>query len=162
MCLLQLSGYPKRDDEKPCHTEWMYRLIWVLSGHTGLIVGFVERWLICFLLLVWGTIDTLWTFPPFRTKETTFMTSCLLFPYTKSLKMDLSYKEINAPTQSKFFAYRVDFFLTECKQMLSWQNRLLFRTWLLCTEANRKLQKVSVLTKMVKNLASVSSSFNPL
>ena len=25
---------------------WMYRLIWVFAGHTGLIVGFVMRWLI--------------------------------------------------------------------------------------------------------------------
>ena len=28
-----------------CHTRWMYRLIWVIAGHTGLIVGFVVRWL---------------------------------------------------------------------------------------------------------------------
>ena len=34
-------------NEKPCHTEWMYRLIWVCAGHTGLIVGFCVRWLIC-------------------------------------------------------------------------------------------------------------------
>ena len=32
--------------EKPCHIVWMYRLIWIFAGHTGLIVGFVVRWLI--------------------------------------------------------------------------------------------------------------------
>ena len=33
-------------NENPCHTGWMYRLIWVFAGHTGLIVGFVVHWLI--------------------------------------------------------------------------------------------------------------------
>ena len=28
-------------NENSCHTGWMYRLIWVFAGHTGLIVGFV-------------------------------------------------------------------------------------------------------------------------
>ena len=46
MCLLQPPGYPKRDNENPCLTEWMYRLIWVFVNHTGLIVAFVMRWLI--------------------------------------------------------------------------------------------------------------------
>ena len=32
--------------EKPCYTGWMYSLIWVFPGHTGLSVGFVARWLI--------------------------------------------------------------------------------------------------------------------
>ena len=31
---------------------WMRRLIWVFAGRTSLIVGFLVRWLICFLLLV--------------------------------------------------------------------------------------------------------------
>ena len=26
----------------PCHTGWMYRLIWVFASHTSLTVGFVE------------------------------------------------------------------------------------------------------------------------
>ena len=30
----------------PCHTGSMCRLIWVFSGHTDLIVGFVVHWLI--------------------------------------------------------------------------------------------------------------------
>ena len=46
MCLLLLPCYPKRDKEKPCHNEWMYRLIWVFAGHTDLNVGFVQCWLI--------------------------------------------------------------------------------------------------------------------
>ena len=29
----------------PCPTGWIYRLIWVYAGHTGLIVGFVLHWL---------------------------------------------------------------------------------------------------------------------
>ena len=33
-------------NEDPCLSGWMYRLIWVFAGHTGLIVGFVMRWLI--------------------------------------------------------------------------------------------------------------------
>ena len=32
-------------NESLYHTGWMYRLIWVFAGHTGLIVGFVVRWL---------------------------------------------------------------------------------------------------------------------
>ena len=28
-------------NKKPCHTGWMYRLICVFAGHTGLIVGFI-------------------------------------------------------------------------------------------------------------------------
>ena len=31
--------------ENPCHTLWMYRLIWGFAGHSGLIVGFVVRWI---------------------------------------------------------------------------------------------------------------------
>ena len=38
MSLLQPPGYQKRDTQDPCHTEWMYRLIWVFAGHIGLIV----------------------------------------------------------------------------------------------------------------------------
>ena len=39
--------------ENPCHTWWMHKLIWVFAGHTGLIVGFVVRWLkYCFLNLI--------------------------------------------------------------------------------------------------------------
>ena len=33
-------------NENPCHTGWMYTLIRVFAGHTGLIVDFVVRWLI--------------------------------------------------------------------------------------------------------------------
>ena len=43
--LLQPLGNPTRDKRELCHTRWMYRLIWVFVGHTGLIVGFVVRWL---------------------------------------------------------------------------------------------------------------------
>ena len=46
LCPLQPLGYPKRDNQDPCHTGWIYRLIWVFAGHAGLIVGFVVRWLI--------------------------------------------------------------------------------------------------------------------
>ena len=46
MCLLQPQGYPKRDKREPLPYWVMYRLIWVFDGHTGLIVGFVLRWLI--------------------------------------------------------------------------------------------------------------------
>ena len=33
-------------NKNPCHTGWMYWLIWVLAGHIGLI-GLVVHWLIC-------------------------------------------------------------------------------------------------------------------
>ena len=33
-----------------CPTGWMYRLTWVFDGHTGLIVGFVMRWLIFYCI----------------------------------------------------------------------------------------------------------------
>ena len=47
MCLLQPPDYPKGDiNENPCYTWLKYRLIWVLAGHTGLIVSFVMSWLI--------------------------------------------------------------------------------------------------------------------
>ena len=42
-CLLQPQGYRKRNKGDPCHTGWMYWLIWDFAGHTGLIVGFVVR-----------------------------------------------------------------------------------------------------------------------
>ena len=35
-----------------CHTGWMYRLIWVFAGHTGLIVGFVMYWLIWWYMYI--------------------------------------------------------------------------------------------------------------
>ena len=31
---------------RPCHTEWMYRLLWVFAVYTCLIVGFPMHWLI--------------------------------------------------------------------------------------------------------------------
>ena len=37
-------------NKKPCHTRWMYRLIWVFAGHSGLIVSFVVRWHRCLFL----------------------------------------------------------------------------------------------------------------
>ena len=43
--LYSLQANQRWIDENPCHTEWMYRLIWVFAGHTRLIVGFVVRWL---------------------------------------------------------------------------------------------------------------------
>ena len=45
MCLLQPPNYTKERWKKKCHTGWMYRLICVFAGHTGLIVGFIVRWL---------------------------------------------------------------------------------------------------------------------
>ena len=45
-CLLYPPGYQTGIKENPCYTGWMYKLIWVFAGHTGLIVGFVVRWLI--------------------------------------------------------------------------------------------------------------------
>ena len=49
--LIACAFYNFRDNqrgmnENPCHTWWMYRLIWVFAGHTGLTVGFHLRWLI--------------------------------------------------------------------------------------------------------------------
>ena len=41
-----LQAIQRGINENPCHTEWMYRLISVFAGHTGLIVGFVVCWLI--------------------------------------------------------------------------------------------------------------------
>ena len=38
-------------NKNPCYTRWMYRLVWVFAGHTGLIVGFVMRWLKLFSIL---------------------------------------------------------------------------------------------------------------
>ena len=38
--------------ENPCHTGWMFRLIWVFAGHTGLFVGFV-RWLKLYYRTIW-------------------------------------------------------------------------------------------------------------
>ena len=37
----------------PCHPGWIYILIWVIGGYTGLIVGFVMRWLIYLRCLIW-------------------------------------------------------------------------------------------------------------
>ena len=38
MFLQQLPSYPKRDEWDHCHTGWMYRLIWVLTGQKSLIL----------------------------------------------------------------------------------------------------------------------------
>ena len=40
------STLSKRKKRDPCYTGWIYRLIWIFAGHTGLIVGFDVRWLI--------------------------------------------------------------------------------------------------------------------
>ena len=45
--LYNLWAIQRGINENPSHTGWMYRLIWVFAGHTGLIVGFVEGWLKC-------------------------------------------------------------------------------------------------------------------
>ena len=45
ICLLQPPCYSKRDKREPLPYWVMYRLIWVFVGHTGLIVGFLMRWL---------------------------------------------------------------------------------------------------------------------
>ena len=37
--------------DNPYHTGCMNRLIWVFTGHTCPVVGFVVCWLICFLLV---------------------------------------------------------------------------------------------------------------
>ena len=43
------ASWPSRGiNENPCHTWWMYRLIWVFAGHTGLTVNFVVPWIIQF------------------------------------------------------------------------------------------------------------------
>ena len=47
-------------NENPCHTGWMYRLIWVFAGHTGLIVGFVMRWLISKLSCIQMKLTQCW------------------------------------------------------------------------------------------------------
>ena len=40
MCLLLPPGYPKGDEREPLPYWWMYRLILVFAGHTGLIIAF--------------------------------------------------------------------------------------------------------------------------
>ena len=45
-------------NKKPCHTGWMYRLILVFAGHTGLIMGFVVHWLIYVANV--GNMDPFW------------------------------------------------------------------------------------------------------
>ena len=41
-----LEAIQRGINENPCHTGWMYMLIWVFAGYTGLIVGFIVCWLI--------------------------------------------------------------------------------------------------------------------
>ena len=48
MCFLQPSGYPMKDNNNPCHTRRIYKLICVFASHTGLIVSFVVRYPILF------------------------------------------------------------------------------------------------------------------
>ena len=40
-----LRSIQRRINENPWHTGWMYRLIGVFDGYTGLIVSFVVHWL---------------------------------------------------------------------------------------------------------------------
>ena len=51
MCLLLPPGYSKRDERDSVQYWVNVRLIWVLAGHTGLIVGCVVRWLCHNILL---------------------------------------------------------------------------------------------------------------
>ena len=45
-CVFYSLGAIQRGiQENLCNTGWMYRLIWVFAGHTGLIVDFVVPWL---------------------------------------------------------------------------------------------------------------------
>ena len=39
------SGLSKEGSTRTIVIGWMYRMVWVFAGHTGLIVGFVVRWL---------------------------------------------------------------------------------------------------------------------
>ena len=39
-----IQAIQRKINETPCHIGFVYRLIWVFAGHTGLIVGFVVRW----------------------------------------------------------------------------------------------------------------------
>ena len=48
VCLYSLTAIQKWINKNPCQTGWMYRLICVFTGHTGLNVGFVNRRLIKF------------------------------------------------------------------------------------------------------------------
>ena len=49
MYFLQPLDYPRGINENSCHTGWIYRLSWVFFGHTGLFIGFVMRWLKCYV-----------------------------------------------------------------------------------------------------------------
>ena len=60
MCFYSLRAIRKGLNYNPCHTWWMYRLIWVFDSHRGLIVGFVvpclwqnsiHLWSVCVLAL---------------------------------------------------------------------------------------------------------------
>ena len=42
LCLLLPPRYPKRNEKEALQYWWMYRLIWVFAGHTGLIVDFYK------------------------------------------------------------------------------------------------------------------------
>ena len=77
-----VQAIQRRINENPCHTEWMYRLIWVFAGYTDLIVGFAVRWLIYLHYSWWRvaavkrlfllhykvvyTFDLLWSLSPFQ------------------------------------------------------------------------------------------------
>ena len=50
--LYNLWAIQRGINENPCHTGWMFRLIWVFAGHTGLFVGFV-RWLKLYYRTIW-------------------------------------------------------------------------------------------------------------
>ena len=67
MCLLQLPNYWKRDEREPfAYWGGMYRLIWVFAIYTGLIVGFVVRWLVSprflcqFVSFWWKNVHKYW------------------------------------------------------------------------------------------------------
>ena len=40
-------------NKNPCHTVWLYRLIWIFAGPTHLIVGFIVRLLSAYRLILY-------------------------------------------------------------------------------------------------------------
>ena len=119
VCLLQSTGYPKRINENCCHIWWMYRLIWVFAGHTGLIVGFVVHWLYYYHVFdkfSWGEwIDVLSGRQPCQTwfwlhvKRGLLQKERICSPWSQILPLDSKF----TPVGVKLSPFRVNLFPKE-------------------------------------------------
>ena len=95
-------------NKNPCHSGWVYRLIWDFTGHTDLIVGFVVRW---FSFSSMG-LDTRGTFSVIFWQGRQLFWRPICFPAHQALseKESIPKGKNLLKREENFFPFRVDGF----------------------------------------------------